>query len=349
MEQLIRHLFKDVLGDELPKPFPRLTYAEAMRRYASDKPDLRIPLELIDVADLVRGSDFKVFSGPASNPEGRVVALRVPQGGSKLSRKEIDDYTTFVGRYGAKGLAYVKVNEKAKGRDGLQSPILKFLNDDAVAGIMARTAAEDGDLIFFGADTAKVVNDAIGALRIKVGHDLKLAKTGWHPLWVVDFPMFEWDPEGKRWAALHHPFTSPREDDAAALRADPRNALSKGYDMVLNGSEIGGGSVRIHRQEMQSTVFDLLGISAEEAQQKFGFLLEALKFGTPPHGGIAFGLDRIVMFMAGTDSIRDVIAFPKTQTAADLMTNAPTTVSEEQLKELHIRVKLPVKAEAKTE
>lgn len=345
MEDLIRHLFKGVLGDDLPNPFPRITYEEAMRRYASDKPDLRIALELVDVADLVKGADFKVFSGPASNPDGRVVALRVPQGSSKLSRKEIDDYTTFVGRYGAKGLAYVKVNEQAKGREGLQSPILKFLSDDAIAGIMARTAAEDGDLIFFGADTAKVVNDSIGALRLKVGHDLKLAKAGWQPLWVVDFPMFEWDPDGKRWAALHHPFTAPRSEDAAALRADPRNALSKGYDMVLNGSEIGGGSVRIHRQEMQSTVFDLLGISAEEAQQKFGFLLEALKFGTPPHGGIAFGLDRIVMFMAGTDSIRDVIAFPKTQTAADLMTNAPTPVSEEQLKELHIRVKLPIKVE----
>lgn len=346
MEDLIRHIFKAVLGDDLPNPIPRMTYAEAMRRYASDKPDLRIPLELVDVADLVKGCDFKVFAGPAANPEGRVVALRVPEGGTKLSRKEIDDYTTFVGRYGAKGLAYVKVNEKAKGRDGLQSPILKFLSDDAVNGIMSRTGAQDGDLIFFGADTAKVVNDAIGALRIKVGHDLKLAKTGWHPLWVVDFPMFEWDPDGKRWAALHHPFTAPRVEDAAALRADPKNALSKGYDMVLNGSEIGGGSVRIHRTEMQSTVFDLLGISPEEAQVKFGFLLEALKYGTPPHGGIAFGLDRIVMFMAGTDSIRDVIAFPKTQTAADLMTSAPTAVSEEQLKELHVRVKLPVKAES---
>jgi aspartyl-tRNA synthetase len=335
METLIRHIFKVVLGDDLPNPFPRMTYAEAMRRYASDKPDLRIPLELVDVADLVKGSEFKVFSGPAANPEGRVVALRVPEG-TKLSRKEIDDYETFIKRYGAKGLAYVKVNEKAKGRDGLQSPILKFLSDDAVAGIMSRTGAQDGDLIFFGADTAKVVNDSIGALRIKVGHDLKLTKTGWHPLWVVDFPMFEWDPDAKRWVALHHPFTAPRQDDAAALRADPKNAISKGYDMVLNGSEIGGGSVRIHRQEMQSTVFDLLGISPEEAQVKFGFLLEALKFGTPPHGGIAFGLDRIVMFMAGTDSIRDVIAFPKTQTAADLMTNAPTAVSEDQLKELHI-------------
>jgi aspartyl-tRNA synthetase len=343
MEQLIRQLFKTVLQAELPQPFPRLTYADAMRRYGSDKPDLRIPLELVDIADLVRGSDFKVFSGPANNPNGRVVALRVPGGGSKLSRKEIDDYTGYVGRFGAKGLAYVKVNDHAKGREGLQSPILKFLSDDAISGILSRTAAVDGDLIFFGADTAKVVNDSIGALRLKVGHDLGLAQTGWQPLWVIDFPMFEWDADAKRWAAVHHPFTSPREDDPAVLRADPHNAIANAYDMVLNGSEIGGGSVRIHRQEMQSTVFDLLGISAEEAQTKFGFLLEALKFGTPPHGGIAFGLDRIVMFMAGTDSIRDVIAFPKTQTAADLMTSAPTAVSEEQLKELHIRVKLPIK------
>jgi aspartyl-tRNA synthetase len=345
MEDMIRFLFKDVLGQDLPQPFPRITYAEAMRRYASDKPDLRIALELVDVADLVRDCDFKVFAGPAANPNGRVAALRVPQGGQKLSRKQIDDYTTFVSRYGAKGLAYIKVNEKAKGREGLQSPILKNLNDAAVAGIMSRTAAEDGDLIFFGADTAKVVNDALGALRLKVGHDLGLAHAGWQPLWVVDFPMFEWDPDSKRWMALHHPFTAPRIDDPAQLRADPANAISKGYDMVLNGSEIGGGSVRIHRQEMQSTVFELLGISGEEAQLKFGFLLEALKFGTPPHGGIAFGLDRVVMFMAGTDSIRDVIAFPKTQTAADLLTDAPTPVSDEQLKELHVRVRLPVKAE----
>jgi aspartyl-tRNA synthetase len=345
MEELIRSIFKTVLGAELPDPFPRITYAEAMRRYASDKPDLRIPLELVDVADLVRDCEFKVFAGPAANPNGRVAALRVPQGGQKMTRKEIDDCTAFVGRYGAKGLAYVKVNEKAKGRDGLQSPILKFLSDDAINGVLARTAAEDGDLIFFGADAAKVVNDSLGALRIKIGVDLGLVQTGWRPLWVVDFPMFEWDTDTKRWMALHHPFTAPRSDDAAGLRADPANAISRAYDMVLNGSEIGGGSVRIHRQEMQSTVFDLLGISADEAQTKFGFLLEALKFGTPPHGGIAFGLDRIVMFMAGTDSIRDVIAFPKTQTAADLMTNAPTAVAEDQLKELHIRVKLPVKAD----
>ena len=343
MEELLRHLFKVVLQVELPNPFPRIPYADAMRRYGSDKPDLRIPLELVDIADLVRGCEFKVFSGPAANPSGRVAALRVPQGSQRLSRKEIDEYTTFVARFGAKGLAYVKVNERSKGREGLQSPILKFLSDEAIAGILSRTAAEDGDLIFFGADTAKVVNDALGALRLKVGQDVGLTQTGWRPLWVVDFPMFEWDTDSKRWMALHHPFTAPRDEDAAALRADPGSALSKGYDMVLNGSEIGGGSVRIHRQEMQSTVFDLLGISSEEAQLRFGFLLEALKYGTPPHGGIAFGLDRIVMFMAGTDSIRDVIAFPKTQTAADLLTNAPTTVSEEQLKELHIRVKLPVK------
>lgn len=345
MEELIRYVFKTVLGDDLPNPFPRMSYEEAMRRYGSDKPDLRIDLELVDVADLVRGCKFKVFAGPASNPNGRVAALRVPQGGTTLSRKEIDEYTAYVGRFGAKGLAYIKVNEKAKGRDGLQSPILKFLSDEAIAGILDRTGAQDGDLIFFGADTAKVVNDSLGALRLKVGHDMKLTKTGWHPLWVIDFPMFEFDPEAKRWVALHHPFTSPRDDDAAVLRADPANAISKAYDMVLNGSEIGGGSVRIHRQEMQSTVFDLLGISPEEAQQKFGFLLEALRYGAPPHGGIAFGLDRIVMFMAGTDSIRDVIAFPKTQTAACLLTNAPAPVSEEQLKELHIRVKLPVKAD----
>jgi aspartyl-tRNA synthetase len=314
-----------------------------MRRYASDKPDLRIPLEFVDIADLVRDSQFKVFAGPAADPQGRVAALRLPEGGAKMTRKELDDLTPFVARYGAKGLAYVKVNEKAKGRDGLQSPILKFLSDEAISGILSRTGAVDGDLIFFGAGSAKVVNDAMGALRLKLGNDLGLVQTGWQPLWVVEFPMFEWDAGAKRWGAVHHPFTSPRDPDAAALRASPANAVANAYDIVLNGSEIGGGSVRIHRQEMQSTVFDLLGISEEEAQKKFGFLLEALTYGAPPHGGIAFGLDRIVMFMAGTDSIRDVIAFPKTQTAADLMSGAPTNVSEEQLKELHIRVKLPVK------
>jgi aspartyl-tRNA synthetase len=340
MEALVRHFFKEVLGVSLPEPFPRMTFGEAMRRYASDKPDLRIGLELTDIADLVRDCDFKVFAAPAKDPKGRVAALRVP-GGSSLPRSQIDEYTAFVGRYGAKGLAYIKVNDRSKGREGLQSPIVKFLGEAAVAGILERTGAQDKDLIFFGADTAKVVNDALGALRLKVGHDLKLVQEGWRPLWVVDFPMFEWDPEAKRWAAMHHPFTSPMSDDPAALRANPEGALAKAYDMVLNGSEIGGGSVRIHRQEMQSTVFDLLGIDAQEAQKNFGFLLDALKFGAPPHGGIAFGLDRLAMLMAGADSIREVIAFPKTQTAADLMTDAPTEASEAQLRELHIRVRTP--------
>jgi aspartyl-tRNA synthetase len=344
MEGLIVTLFKRVLNVDLPQPLPRMSYAEAMRRYGSDKPDLRIPLELVDVADLVAGCDFKVFAGPAADPRGRVAALRVPQGG-KLSRKEIDDYTAYVARYGAKGLAYVKVNERAKGRDGLQSPILKFLGDAAVQGILERTGALDGDLIFFGSDTGKIVSDALGALRLKVGQDLKLVAAGWRPLWVVDFPMFEWDPDGKRWAAMHHPFTSPVDLDYAALAASPGEAIAKAYDMVLNGSEIGGGSVRIHSQDLQSTVFDLLGITPEEARLKFGFLLDALKLGAPPHGGIAFGLDRLAMLMAGADSIRDVIAFPKTQTAADLLMDAPTEVSEAQLRELHIRVRVPVKVE----
>jgi aspartyl-tRNA synthetase len=301
-------------------------------------------LELVDVADLVRGCDFKVFAGPAADPAGRVTALRVPNAG-KLSRKEIDDYTAFVARFGAKGLAYVKINETARGRDGLQSPILKFLSDEAVAGILERTGAADGDLVFFGADTAKVVSDALGALRLKIGQDLGLVASGWRPLWVVDFPMFEWDVDGRRWAAMHHPFTSPVSLDPAALAAAPGEALAKAYDLVLNGSEIGGGSVRIHAQDLQSVVFDLLGISPEEARTKFGFLLDALKLGAPPHGGIAFGLDRLAMLMAGADSIRDVIAFPKTQTAADPLMDAPTEVSEAQLKELHIRVRTPPKVQ----
>jgi aspartyl-tRNA synthetase len=340
MEGLVRVLFRDVLGQELPSPFPRLRYAEAMRRYGSDKPDLRVELELVDIADLVAGCEFKVFAAPARDLAGRVAALRVPGGGA-LTRKEIDEYTAFVARYGARGLAYVKVNDHRRGREGLQSPILKFLDDAAIAGILERTGARDEDLIFFGADQAKVVNDALGALRLKVAHERGLVRPGWQPLWVVDFPMFEWDAEARRWVAMHHPFTAPQADAAEEVRASPGTALARAYDFVLNGSEIGGGSVRIFREEMQSAVFALLGIAPEEARAKFGFLLDALRFGCPPHGGIAFGLDRLTMMMAGADSIRDVIAFPKTQTAADPLSEAPTEVSEAQLRELHIRVRTP--------
>ncbi len=341
MEALLRHLFKKVLDVDLQAPFPRMTYVEAMQRFGSDKPDLRIDLELIEVADLMGSVDFKVFAGPASDPEGRVAALCLP-GGSALSRKEIDDYTAYVGRYGAKGLAYIKVNDVEAGRDGLQSPILKFLPDDAVNGILERTGAKSGDLIFFGADKARVVNDALGALRVKLGEDCGLVAEGWSPLWVVDFPMFEKDLQTKRWNALHHPFTAPSVNDAEALKSDPGKALSRAYDIVLNGSEIGGGSIRIHDQAVQSAVFDLLEISKAEAEEKFGFLLRALEYGCPPHGGIAFGLDRIVMLMAGTDSIRDVIAFPKTQTASCPLTNAPGEISAEQLKETGIRLRTPL-------
>ena len=340
MEGLVRHVFKEVLGETLPDPFPRISYAEARSRYGSDKPDLRIALELTEIGDLVRECDFKVFAGPANDPNGRVAALRVP-GGAALARSQIDAYTAYVARFGAKGLAYIKVNERARGREGLQSPIVKFLSDAQVAGILERTGAGDNDLIFFGADTIKVVCDALGALRLLVGQDLGIVQTGWRPLWVVDFPMFEWDADERRWVAMHHPFTSPRSDDPAEVSADPGGVLAKAYDMVLNGSEVGGGSVRIHRQEMQSTVFELLGIQAEEARSKFGFLLDALKFGAPPHGGIAFGVDRLAMLMAGAESIREVIAFPKTQTAADPLTDAPTEVSEAQLRELHIRLRKP--------
>jgi aspartyl-tRNA synthetase len=340
MEELVRTLFREVMQQELPRPFPRMSYAEAMRRYGSDKPDLRIALELVDVADLVANCDFKVFAGPAKDPAGRVAALRVPGGGA-MPRSQIDEYTAYVARYGARGLAYIKVNERAKGRDGLQSPIVKFLDEAAVRGILERTGAADGDLVFFGADRAKVVNDALGALRLKVGQDLKLVQEGWQPLWVYDFPMFEYDEEAKRWVAMHHPFTAPKNSDVDALKANPGAALAQAYDLVLNGSEAGGGSVRIHRQELQSAVFELLGIGAEEARAKFGFLLDALRFGAPPHGGIAFGLDRLAMLMAGAESIRDVIAFPKTQTAACPLTEAPTEVSEQQLRELHIRVRQP--------
>ncbi len=338
MEGLVRAVFRQVLGVELADPFPRMGYAEAMRRYGSDKPDLRVDLELIDVADLVRDCDFKVFAGPAQSTDGRVAALTVP-GGNDLTRSQIDEYTAYVARYGAKGLAYVKVNDVAQGRAGLQSPILKFLSDDAVAGILERTQAKSGDLIFFGADKTKVVNDSLGALRLKVGIDRKLVADAWRPLWVVDFPMFERDDDAGRWVAMHHPFTAPVDEDPAALSARPGDAIAKAYDCVLNGSEIGGGSVRIYRQELQSTVFTLLGIDTEEARRKFGFLLDALQYGAPPHGGIAFGLDRLVMLMTGSDSIREVIAFPKTQTAFCPLTEAPTAVSEQQLKDLHIRLR----------
>ena len=338
MERMIRELFAEVLGVDLPDTFPHLGWHEAMMRFGTDRPDLRIPLELVEVADLLADVEFKVFAGPAKDPGGRVAALRVP-GGAKLSRKEIDGHTEFVGRYGAKGLAYIKVNDAESGRDGLQSPILKFLPDEAVAGIMERTAAATGDLIFFGADRAKVVNDALGALRERLGHELGLVEDGWRPVWVVDFPMFERDEDSGRWMALHHPFTSPATDDPAALLAAPAQALSRADDRVLNGSEIGGGSVRIHDQDMQSAVFRLLGISEEEAEEKFGFLLEALRYGAPPHGGIAFGLDRLVMLMAGASSIREVIAFPKTQTAACPLTNAPGDVDPGQLRELGLRIR----------
>jgi len=338
MEEMIRQLFKEVLETDLPNPFPRMPYETAMQRYGSDKPDLRIPLELTELSDLMADVEFKVFAAPANDPKGRVAALRVP-GGGKLTRREIDLYTEFVGRYGAKGLAYIKVNDVAAGREGLQAPIVKFLPDEALTKILTRTGAENGDLLFFGADSAKVVNDALGALRLKVGHDLSLVKGEWAPLWVVNFPMFEWDEHDQRWNALHHPFTAPRTDDPAEMRANPGHCLSRAYDMVLNGSEIGGGSVRIHRQEMQSVVFELLGIDAEEARAKFGFLLDALKFGCPPHGGIAFGVDRLAMLMAEAHSIRDVMAFPKTQSAACLLTQAPAPITEAQLRDLNIRLR----------
>ena len=338
MEEMIRSLFKNVIHVDLPNPFPRITYAEAMFRYGSDKPDLRVPLEFTELTDLMKEVSFKVFREAAEKSGGRVAALRVPRG-AELSRKEIDDYTNFVAIYGAKGLAYIKVNSIENGVEGLQSPILKFLPEDTVQAILQRTQAQVGDLIFFGADKAKVVNESLGALRIKIGHQHGHAELGWKPLWVVDFPMFERDEEENRWQALHHPFTSPMDGHEDFLENDPGKALSKAYDMVLNGSEIGGGSVRIHRQDTQSKVFRALNISEQEAQEKFGFLLQALQYGAPPHGGIAFGLDRILTMMTGSESIRDVIAFPKTQRAQCLLTQAPSAVDEKQLRELNIRLR----------
>ncbi len=344
MEELMRSIFKELMDIELPSPFPRMSYAEAMHRFGSDRPDLRNPLELVDVSDVMAEVEFKVFSGPAKMDDGRVAALRLPHG-NKLTRKEIDDLTAYVAQFGAKGLAYIKVNDAAGGREGLQSPILKFLPDDVVQTIMSRTAAETGDLIFFGADKTRVVNDAMGALRERLAIDLSLHVGEWAPLWVVDFPMFAYNEGEKRWDALHHPFTAPQSDDAAELAANPRESLSRAYDMVMNGMELGGGSIRIHRPEMQMAALKLLGIDEIEAQEKFGFLIDALDYGCPPHGGIAFGLDRIVMMLAGASSIREVIAFPKTQSASCLLTSAPSKAGSKQLKELGIRLAKPPKTE----
>ncbi|AHE26874.1 aspartate--tRNA ligase [Burkholderia pseudomallei] len=349
-EDMIRHIFKTTIDVELDATFPVMPYSEAMARFGSDKPDLRVKLEFTELTDAMRDVDFKVFSTPANTKDGRVAALRVPKGG-ELTRGDIDGYTEFVRIYGAKGLAWIKVNERAKGRDGLQSPIVKNLHDASIAAILERTGAQDGDIIFFAADRAKVVNDSLGALRLKIGHSEfgkanGLVEAGWKPLWVVDFPMFEYDDEEARYVAAHHPFTSPKDEHLEYLETDPGRCLAKAYDMVLNGWEIGGGSVRIHREEVQSKVFRALKIGPEEAQAKFGFLLDALQYGAPPHGGIAFGLDRIVTMMAGADSIRDVIAFPKTQRAQCLLTQAPSPVDERQLRELHIRLRQPEQPKA---
>ncbi|HOX89607.1 MAG TPA: aspartate--tRNA ligase, partial [Burkholderiaceae bacterium] len=342
-EDMIRTVFKEVLDVELPQPFPVMPYGEAMARFGSDKPDLRVALELVELTELMREVEFKVFKAATEMADGKVVALRVP-GGGQMPRSEIDAYTEFVKIYGAKGLAYIKVNEAAAGRDGLQSPIVKNLGDEVLAAILERTGAADGDVIFFGADRAKVVYDSLGALRLKIGHSEfgrahGLSAPGWKPLWVIDFPMFEFDEEAQRWVACHHPFTSPKDEHLDYLETDPGKCLAKAYDMALNGWEIGGGSVRIHREEVQSKVFRALKIGPEEAQEKFGFLLDALQYGAPPHGGIAFGLDRIVTMMTGAESIRDVIAFPKTQRAQCLLTHAPSPVDEKQLRELHIKLR----------
>jgi aspartyl-tRNA synthetase len=342
-ERMIRHVFAQTMSIQLADPFPVMTFAEAMARFGSDKPDLRVKLEFTELTDAMKTVDFKVFSDPANHPKGRVAALRIP-GGASISRGEIDGYTEFVKIYGAKGLAWIKVNERAKGRDGLQSPIVKNLHDQAIAAILERSDAQDGDLIFFGADSAKVVNDALGALRVRVGHSDFAKQSGlflasWQPLWVTDFPMFEHDEEADRWVAVHHPFTAPKDGHEDLMTSDPGKCLAKAYDMVLNGWELGGGSVRIHQEQVQSKVFRALKIDEQEAQEKFGFLLDALQYGAPPHGGIAFGLDRIVTLMSGAESIRDVIAFPKTQRAQCLLTQAPSPVDEKQLRELHIRLR----------
>ena len=339
MESMIVGLFKSKLDIDLPTPLPRMTYADAVESYGIDRPDLRIPLKLISVTDLMKSVDFKVFSNPANSDDGRVAALCVPGGATKLSRKEIDAYTDYVGNYGARGLAYIKVNELTKGREGLQSPIVKNLPDEVLESIMQRVGANDGDIVFFGADKAKVVNDSLAALRVKLGHDLQMIKSEWAPMWVVDFPMFEKDEDSGNWTSLHHPFTAPKVEQVDELSTNPGAVLSRAYDMVLNGTEIGGGSIRIHQSEVQKLAFTALGIDDDEAEEKFGFLLDALRYGAPPHGGIAFGVDRIVAMMSGVDSIRDVIAFPKTQRAACLLTEAPSSVDNKQLKELHIRLR----------
>lgn len=343
---MMRHVFKAVKGIELADPFPVMTWDEAMGRFGSDKPDMRISLEFTELTELMKSVDFKVFQSAANMVGGRVVALRVPGGGA-LSRKEIDEYTQFVGIYGAKGLAYIKVNSVAQGREGLQSPIVKNIDDATLSEIITRSGAQDGDLLFFGADKAKIVNDAMGALRVKLGlsdfaKEHGFFEAGWKPLWVVDFPMFEYDEEEGRYTAAHHPFTSPKDGHEDLLESDPSKAYAKAYDMVLNGWEVGGGSVRIHKEEVQSKVFRALKIGPDEAREKFGFLLDALQYGAPPHGGLAFGLDRLVTLMAGAESIRDVIAFPKTQRAQDLLVQAPSEVDEKQLRELHIRLRNPV-------